>query len=214
LHNFERKDTHYFRFIQIHWKLFAKIKQKTVLNLRKHAVARQNALSKRGIPFLGQDWLYSCRRMTIFGQDWSCANRRKYSVDRQSALSCRSIPFLGQDWLCSHRRKHSVARQRALSYRSIPFLGQDWLCSYRRMTIFGQDWLCANRRKHSVGRQSALSCRSIPFLGQDWLYLDLKRNICRLSLPIRRNNPIIYHQDLHFFGKKTAFRKKDIIFAF
>ena len=82
--------------------------------------------------------------------------------------------------------KHSVGRQSALSYRSIPFLGQDWLCSRRRMTI----------------------------LGQDWSYLDLKRNICRLSLPIRRNNPIIYHQDLHFFGKKTAFPKKDIIFAF
>ncbi len=107
--------------------------------------------------------------MTILGQDWPCARRRKYSVGRQSAFSCRSIPFLGQDWLCSHRRKHSVARQRALSYRSIPFLGQDWLCSRRGMTFLGQDWSYSHRRKHSVGRQSALSCRSIPFLGQEWL---------------------------------------------
>jgi hypothetical protein len=56
--------------------------------------------------------------MTIFGQDWLCANRRKHSVGRQSALSCRSIPFLGQDWLCSRRR--------------MTILGQDW--SYLGLT--------------------------------------------------------------------------------
>ncbi len=95
----------------------------------KHPVARQDALSSRGITNLGQEWSFS---------DW-----RKYSVARQSTQSCRS--------------KHRVGRHDALSNRGITNLGQEWSFSDRSKYSVVRQSTRSYRSKHPVARQDAFS---------------------------------------------------------
>ena len=127
--------------------------------------------------FLGQDWLFFVKTMTILSQDWVCRDWIKYSDGRQSAYSHWSMTFLGQDWVCRVRR--------------IPFFRQDWLFFVRTINFLGQDWVCHDWINYSDGRQSARSSWSITILGQVWpteCPLQLEHNHSWPSLVILRSH--------------------------
>lgn len=114
-----------------------------IRKLRKHSVGRWS--------------IFSERRMTNPGQEWTCANRSKHSLGRQSA-------FLRTENDQSRPRIDMRQSWRTLSRPSAYFVrledDQSWLKKDMPLLLHDQSRPRINirrLRKHSVGRQSTFS---------------------------------------------------------